>query len=144
LGSPTTHPMKYLIAAAVVVILCVGIFEQRSSHVWHRYRGGDVLRDGNAVAGSRLFKTREGAILIDLGNHDEWYAYYSNDEWLGYCNQPRGVSLFGVVYVARDETLPCVNYSPVKAEEPHLDRTDDYVEFDSRKGGRIRVVWHRT
>ena len=136
--------MKYLIATAVLIVLCVGIFLQRSSHVWRRYRSGDVLRDGKAVTGSRLFKTHEGHILIDLGDHDEWYAYFPNETFMGYCNRPQGFSVFGLVYLAKDETLPCVVYSPVKAEEPHLDRTNDYIEFDSRKGGRIRVVWHRT
>lgn len=103
-----------------------------------------MLRDGKAVAGSNLFKTREGYILIDLGDRDEWYAYLPNETFMGYCSQPRGFSVFGLVYLAKYETLPCVAYSPVKAGEAHLDRTDDYLEFDSRKGGRIRVVWRKT
>ena len=67
-----------------------------------------------------------------------------NETFIGYCNQPQGFSVLGLVYLAKYETLPCVVYSPVKGDEPHLERTDDYIEFDSRKGGRIRVVWHRT
>ena len=88
--------MKYLIAAVILVILCGGAFLQRSSQVWSRYRACDVLRDGTAAPGSRLFKTREGHILIDLGDHDEWYAYSSNEVWLGYCNPPRGFPYLGL------------------------------------------------
>ena len=134
--------MKYLIAIAILV-LAVGIFLHRSSHVWHRYDGGEVLRDGSAVPASGLFETSEGYILIDVGDRNEWYAFYPNEIFMGYCNQPRGFSLFGLWYITPDDTIPCVTFSPVKAEEPHLQRSPEFIEFDSRNGGRIRVVLRR-
>jgi hypothetical protein len=136
--------VKYLLAAAVPLILFVWISLQPFLHVWPRYRYGDILRDGKAAAGSRLFKTRDGYIMVDLGDDDEWYAYFPNETVMGYCNQPQGFSLLGLCYLAKYETLPCVVYSPVKAFEPHLERTDGYIEFDSRNGGRVRVVWRRS
>ena len=133
--------MKYVAAVTVLLILVVGVFLLRSRYVWHRYRGGEVTRNGNEVSGSHLFETRHGYVLIDVGDRNEWYAFFPDFTFVGYCNEPRGFSVLGLFYVTKDEVIPCVPYTPVKADEAHLVRTSDFIEFDSRNGGRIRVTW---
>jgi hypothetical protein len=135
--------MKYVLLVSVLLILVVAVFLKRSSYVWHRYQGGEVLRNGNAVPGFRLFETGQGLVLIDVADRNEWYAFSLDGTYLGYCTEPRGFSVLGLWYVTKDETIPCVGYNPVKAEEAHLVSNPDFIEFDSRNGGRIRVTWRR-
>jgi hypothetical protein len=133
--------MKYVAAVTVLLILVVGVFLHRSRYVWHRYRGGEVTRNGNEVSGSHLFETQQGCVLIDVGDRNEWYAFFLVETYMGYCTEPQGFSVFGLWYITKDETIPCVAYDPVKADEAHLVSTPDFIEFDSRNGGRIRVTW---
>lgn len=127
-----------LLVAAIVAVAVLA----NSSHVWKGYRDAAVTLNGSPPSGSRLYSSKDGILLIDMGNSEEWYAYRRAGNFLGYCHSPQLIRAFGYLYV-RDETLPCVGYNEVKAEDAHLIIDPDYIEFDSRKGGRIRVAWRR-
>src|SRR5438445_11690279 len=85
------------VAGSVLTLLCT------SRHVWLRYQGATVLRDARAATDARLYSTRDGMIVLELEDSNEWYATSQDGRWLGLCSPPRGVSILGMAYVSRDD-----------------------------------------
>jgi len=131
-----------IVCLALAVVAAVAALAT-SSHIWKRDSGVTVTVSAQPTTNPQVFSSKDGMVLIDIGNNEEWYAYSRADNYLGYCQPPRKVRIFGYLYLW-DETLPCVGYNEVKTADAHLIVDQDYVEFDARKGGRINVAWKRT
>ena len=111
-----------------------------SRHVWFRTAARTVVRDGRPDSHAVVYHTGEGAFVIDARDEGEWYAVADDGRWVGVCDAPHGMSILGLAVVTRDDCVPCISYTSVKADEAHVTRGPGFVEFDARHGGRLRLV----
>jgi hypothetical protein len=101
-----------------------------------------VALNGITLSDAAVYRSGEGVWLISLNNGNEWYAYTRDDASLYTCNSPLRISLPRSLLLVKDEVLPCIHFSDVKAFNPHLVVLWHSIEFDSHeRRGRIRVTW---
>ena len=104
--------------------------------------GVTIALNGHTLPDAAVYRSAEGVWLISLNSGNEWYAYTRDDALLYTCNAPLRISLPRSLLLIKDEPLPCVSFSDVKAFNPHLAVTSQSIEFDSHERlGRIRVTW---
>jgi hypothetical protein len=104
--------------------------------------GVTVTLNGVMLSDAAVYRSGEGVWLISVNNGNEWYAYTRDDASLYTCNSPLRISLPRSLLLVKDEDLPCVRFSDVKAFDPHLLVLWHSIEFDSHEQrGRIRVIW---
>jgi hypothetical protein len=104
--------------------------------------GVTVALNGVSLSDAAVYRSAEGVWLISLNSGNEWYAYTRDDASLYTCNSPLRISLRRSLLLVKDEDLPCIRFSDVKAFNPHLVVLSQSIEFDSHeRRGRIRVTW---
>jgi hypothetical protein len=135
------HWQKLAFAGLIFTILIFSAFLIMSPRLWKKYNEAEILRNGQSASDTTLYQSRNGLLFIDMGSNDESYIFTNERPHLLLCNSPRYIRLPGYVYMVDDQNMPCVVYGVVKASDPHLTVEHDYIEFDSRKGGRIRIKW---
>ena len=124
---------------AVIAILAI----TRSSHCWAKRRNVAVTRNGKTASGSSVYYSPADIWLIKVEGDEDWYSFYPNEHGMGVCGNLRNhVALPGYLLL-RDEPrdIPCVWFSPVKAEDPELLVKAEFFEFTSLKKERVRVSW---
>jgi hypothetical protein len=116
--------------------------KNRSHRFFVAVPGVTVALNGVTLSDAAVYRSGEGVWLITLNNGNEWYAYTRDDASLYTCNSPLRISLPRSLLLIKDEDLPCVRFSDVKAFNPHLVVLSHSIEFDSHEQrGRIRVTW---
>lgn len=135
----------YISSAAITFVLgCtayVGL-KNASNRLFLGVSEIEISLNNVELAQSRIYESSSGLLLIDTGNGDEWYANERDERTLYTCRAPQSVLLPHALYLLKDEVLPCIHYSEVKASDPHLEMNSHSIEFDSyQQRGRMRVVW---
>ena len=129
-----------LVVGALATIIVVAV--TRSSHCWTRYGEVSVTRDGRVAPESSVFYSRvEDFWLIKVEGDETWYTFYPAEAGMGVCNNLKYHIVIPGYLLLRNEAkdVPCVWFSPVKAEDPELVIGPGYLEFTSLKKERVRV-----
>jgi hypothetical protein len=143
--SRKTKRRLVLLAALLAIPVAVAAYwalKNKSHRFFRATPNVAVALNGVPVSDASVYRSGEGVWLIDLNRGNEWYAYTDDDSMLYTCKQPWHLSLPRSLLLVKDEVLPCIPFSPVKAFDPHLTVTRGSIEFDSHEHrGRIRVTW---
>ena len=81
--------------------------------------------------------------LIRVEGDETWYSFYPADSSMYVCSRLRHHVVIPGYLLLRNapKDIPCVRFSPVKAEEPQLAIGSDYLEFTSLNNERVRLSW---
>lgn len=134
----------YSEAAAVVIVAAIlFLVLTKSSYFWSKHHEIAVTRNGQLAPGSAVYFSRANIWLVKVPGDEHWYAFYPVESGMGVCSNVRQlVALPGFLLLSdQPHDMPCVRFSPVKAEEPHLIIRNEYLEFTSLNNERIRLIW---
>lgn len=134
---------KVIYVIGVTVTLMMFVVWLTSSHIWNEINTAAIIYDGNLMDTSRIYKSTTEVLLVslrDTPNGDDIYLIYPTKNEIGMPNSS-GFFFFSKFAFSK-ETLPSVVFmnDGVKTEtDPNLIVRDDFVEFTTERGGRVKI-----
>ena len=139
------HWQKLAVGICLTFLLLAFLAFTFSAHIWFRHTEFTITRNGHILVDSRVYLSQTGTWLIKVAD-DGWHTFYPKTGGMGVChNLKRHIQLpQWLILQNLPGEMPCVNFSPVKVQEPHLTIQTDYIEFTSLSNEIVRVGWKRT
>lgn len=133
--------------ATPLFVGCVGVIVvfvvTKSSHCWAKRNEVTVARNGTIASGSSVYCSSANIWLIKVEGDENWYAFYPPESGMLVCNLRQHLLLPGYLLLRNEPTsIPCVWFSPVKAEDPQLVVKPEFIEFTSLTKERVHVTWN--
>jgi hypothetical protein len=114
---------------------------------WKKDSGSRVLFNGKPSSGSLVYRRTDGIRVVQTAEDGEWYLLGENGI-VSYCpsfanssHRLFSVRLPGYLYVWHYGDYPCVGGIMVFDSVPPKVVRPESLEFSSREGARVKVVW---
>jgi hypothetical protein len=137
------HWRKLLVLGAVVVLMAGEAIFLTADHWWKALSGARVTYEGQSSAGSAVYRSQDGSILIRLQEKGGPSLYLVDPlrRIVGMPSPTRFVFLPGYSY-SREVPPVYSRMQSVKIEvDPQLVIEQRAIEFNSFEKGRVRIAW---
>jgi hypothetical protein len=133
---------KIAVAVCVLAVLLISALIVTRDHWWVEVFNAKLAYDGKPANQSRIYRSRDGSLLISLGDEEEGalYLIYPRDATVGSAS-PSGFLLLPWCAYGIHLPPPFVLMQSAKAEtKPGLIIGEGLVEFTSSENHRVQVT----
>jgi hypothetical protein len=133
---------KIAIAASVLAVLVIGALIVTRDHWWVEIWTAKIVYDGKPAKKSRIYRSRDGSLLVSLGDEGEGalYLIYPTDATIGVASPSGFLALPWCAYGIHLPP-PFVLMQSVKVEaKPDPIIGEDLIEFTSSENHRVQVT----
>ena len=133
---------KIALAASVFAALLIGALIVTRDHWWMEIHNAKIVYDGKPANKSRVYRSRDGSLLVSLGDEGEGalYLIYPRDGTVGSAS-PSGFLLLPWCAYGIHLPPPFVLMQSAKVEtKPGLIIREGLVEFTSSENHRLQIT----